>query len=72
VFVDASTPGQRAAFENVEKEVRTAWLEEQKVLASEKAYRAIRARYTVLVPAMPDSLPSADTGALPPPPGSNP
>jgi peptidyl-prolyl cis-trans isomerase C len=72
VFVDASTPGQRAAFENVEKEVRTAWLEEQKVLASEKAYRAIRARYTVLVPAMPASLPSADAGALPPPPGSNP
>ena len=55
VFVDTAIPGRVPAFEEVEADVRTAWLGEQKALAWEKAYKEMRARYTVLLPAPPDS-----------------
>ena len=47
-------PGRVPAFEEVEPEVKTAWLSEQKALAWEKAYKDMRAKYTVLLPAPPD------------------
>ena len=56
VFVDTVIPGRVPAFEEVESDVRTAWLGEQKALASEKAYKAMRANYTVLLPAPPESF----------------
>jgi hypothetical protein len=55
VFVDTVIPGRVPAFEEVESEVKTAWLGEQKALAWEKAYKAMRAKYTVLLPAPPES-----------------
>ena len=55
VFVDTLIPGRVPAFEEVESDVRTAWLGEQKALAWEKAYRDMRAKYTVLLPAPPES-----------------
>ena len=55
VFVDTVIPGRVPAFEEVEPDVRTAWLGEQKALAWEKAYKAMRANYTVLLPAPPES-----------------
>src|SRR5262245_16981900 len=51
VFVDTVTSGRVPAFEEIEADVRTAWLGEQKALAWRKAYEEMRARYTVLVPA---------------------
>jgi peptidyl-prolyl cis-trans isomerase C len=53
VFVDTLIPGRVPAFEEVEPDVRTAWLNEQKALAWEKAYKEMRAKYTVLLPAPP-------------------
>ena len=50
VFVDTVIPGRVPAFEEVEPDVRTAWLGEQKALAWEKAYKEMRAKYTVLLP----------------------
>lgn len=50
VFVDTVIPGRVPAFEEVEADVRTAWLGEQKAQAWEKAYREMRANYTVLLP----------------------
>jgi peptidyl-prolyl cis-trans isomerase C len=38
--------------------VKTAWLGEQKTIAWSKAYEAMRAKYTVLLPAPPDSAPA--------------
>jgi len=58
VFVDTVIPGRVPAFEEVEPEVKTAWLGEQKALAWQKAYREMRAKYTVLLPA-----PPKDSGA---------
>jgi len=50
VFVDTVVPGRVPAFEEVEADVKTAWLAEQKALAWQKAYQDMRAKYTVLVP----------------------
>lgn len=64
VFVDTAIPGRVPAFEDVEAEVKTAWLGEQKARAWQKAYEDMRAKYTVLLPVPPESAPSP-----PPPPG---
>ncbi len=53
VFVDTAIPGRVPDFEEIEADVKTAWLGEQKVLAWEKAYQDMRAKYTVLLPAPP-------------------
>jgi hypothetical protein len=64
VFVDTVIPGRIPAFEEVESEVKTAWLGEQKAQAWQKAYQTMRAKYTVFLPAPPDK----QTAAAPAPP----
>jgi hypothetical protein len=64
VFVDTVVPGRVPAFEEIEADVRTAWLGEQKALAWEKAYKEMRAKYTVLLPAPPDSKADASTSQV--------
>ncbi|MGH9580705.1 MAG: peptidyl-prolyl cis-trans isomerase [Terriglobales bacterium] len=59
VFVDTVIPGRVPAFEEIESDVKTAWFAEQKALAWEKAYRDIRAKYTVLVPGQPEGTNTA-------------
>ncbi len=54
VFVDTVIPGRIPAFEEVEEDVKTAWLGDQKQQAWRTAYDAMRAKYTVLLPAPPD------------------
>ena len=61
VFVSSITSGRTASFEEVEADVRTAWLADQKQQAWRTAYDAMRAKYTVLLPALPDK--AADGGA---------
>jgi peptidyl-prolyl cis-trans isomerase C len=53
VFVDTMIPGRVPAFEEIEADVRTAWLGEQKGLAWDKAYKKLRDGYTVWLPAPP-------------------
>ena len=65
VFVDTEIAGRVPAFEEVEPDVKTAWLGEQKALAWEKAYKEMRAKYTVLLPNPPD-----DADAVTPPDAS--
>jgi peptidyl-prolyl cis-trans isomerase C len=64
LFVDTVIPGRVPAFEEVESEVKTAWLGEQKTQAREKAYKSLRSKYTVLLPAPPDK----QTARAPAPP----
>jgi hypothetical protein len=64
VFVDTLIPGRIPAFEEVEPEVKTAWLGAQKEQAMRKAYEAMRARYTVLVPAPPGKAAPTPTGGV--------
>ena len=55
VFVDTVILGRVPAFEEVEADVRTTWLGEQKAHAWEKAYKEMRAKYTVRLPGPPAS-----------------
>ena len=66
VFVDSFVPGRSPAFEEVEPDVKTAWLGDQKEQAWRKAYETMRAKYTVLLPAPPDAEPAARAPAPPP------
>lgn len=56
VFVESVTPGRIPEFEEVESDVKTEWLGEQKEQAWRKAYQQMRAKYTVLLPQVPDKV----------------
>jgi hypothetical protein len=59
VFIDTVIPGRIPAFEEMEPDVKTAWLAEQKSTAWQKAYADMRAKYTVLLPAAPSEAAQA-------------
>ena len=65
VFVDTVIPGRIPAFEEIEPDVKTAWLGDQKATAWQKAYAEMRAKYTVLLPAPSDK--GAAQAPVPPP-----
>ncbi len=65
VFVDTVIPGRIPAFEEMEPDVKTAWLAEQKQQAWQKAYAEMRGKYTVLLPA-PSDKEAAQAPAPPP------
>src|SRR5271165_5042448 len=65
VFVDTVIPGRVPAFEEIEPDVKTAWLGEQKAQAWQKSYGEMRAKYVVLLPAPPDK--QAANAPAPPP-----
>jgi len=54
VYVDSLVPGRVPAFEEIERDVKTAWLGVQKEIAWRKAYKEMRAKYAVLLPAPPE------------------
>jgi peptidyl-prolyl cis-trans isomerase C len=68
VFLDTVIPGRVPVFEEIEPDVKTAWMGEQKSLAWQKAYKEIRAKYTVYLPAPADNV----NGAAPLSANSNP
>jgi hypothetical protein len=65
VFIDSVVSGRVPSFEEIEPDVKTAWLGEQKASAWQKAYSEMRARYTVLLPG-PADKDSAPAAAPPP------
>jgi len=64
VYVDTVIPGRIPAFEEMEPDVKTAWLAEQKQQAWQKAYATMRAKYTVLLP-NPGDQPATNTPPKP-------
>ncbi len=65
VFVDTVIPGRIPAFEEMEPDVKTAWLAEQKTTAWQKAYADMRGKYTVMLPGAPSEAAQAP-GTQPP------
>ncbi|HZZ23227.1 MAG TPA: peptidylprolyl isomerase [Roseiarcus sp.] len=66
VFVDTLIPARASAFEEIEPDVKQAWLAEQKAKAVKQAYDEMRAKYTILLPAPPPEgapLPKTDAKA---------
>jgi len=64
VFANSFVPGRVPAFEEIEPDVKTAWLADQKAQAWSKAYDTMRAKYTVLLPAPPDTRSNSGTAPL--------
>ena len=52
VFIDAIEPGRVPAFEEVEPNVKTAWLDQKQREIKRTAFDAMRSRYEVVVPAL--------------------
>jgi hypothetical protein len=65
LYVDTVIPGRIPAFEEIEPDVKIAWLGEQKATAWQKAYAEMRAKYILLLPAPSDK--DATQAPLPPP-----
>jgi peptidyl-prolyl cis-trans isomerase C len=63
VFVDTLIPGRVPPFEEVETDVKAVWLAEQKATAWDRAFKEMRAKYTVLLPALPESASGSQAGA---------
>ncbi len=66
VFVSTVIPGRIPAFEEIEPDVKTAWLGEQKRQAWQKAYTEMRAKYNVLLPDPRDKDGAAQAPTAPP------
>jgi peptidyl-prolyl cis-trans isomerase C len=53
VWTESITPGRVPAFEEVEPDVKTAWLADQKAIEWQKAYAKMREKYEVVAPQPP-------------------
>jgi peptidyl-prolyl cis-trans isomerase C len=53
IWVEAMTPARVPAFEEVEPEVRSAWVAEQRTAFKRQAYEAMRARYEIILSGVP-------------------
>ena len=61
VYVDSLIPSRIPAFEEVEPDVKTAWLGTRKQEAWEEAYKKMRAKYVLALPAPPAEKPPEKT-----------
>ena len=50
MFVDSITPSRVPAFEDVEPDVKTAWIEERRAEVRQRAFEEMRSRYAVVLP----------------------
>jgi peptidyl-prolyl cis-trans isomerase C len=53
VWIESITPGRIPAFEEVEPDVKTAWLADQKAIEWQRAYARMREKYEVVAPQPP-------------------
>jgi peptidyl-prolyl cis-trans isomerase C len=53
IWIESIAPGKVPAFEEVEPDVKTAWLADQKAIQWQKAYATMRAKYEVIAPQLP-------------------
>jgi peptidyl-prolyl cis-trans isomerase C len=53
IWIESLIPGRVPAFEEVEPDVKTAWLADQKAIEWQKAYETMRAKYEVIAPQPP-------------------
>jgi parvulin-like peptidyl-prolyl isomerase len=53
VWIESIAPGGVPPFEDIEPDVKTAWLADQKAIQWQKAYATMRAKYQVIAPQPP-------------------
>jgi peptidyl-prolyl cis-trans isomerase C len=64
VWVDALTPARVPPLEEVEADVKTGWVEDQRAQIRQRAFEAMRVRYQIV---MPKDLSQSDLASLPAP-----
>jgi peptidyl-prolyl cis-trans isomerase C len=64
VWVESMTPARLPVFEEVEPEVRSQWVADQRAEFKRQTFETMRARYEVVLPAIPTTA-AAGNGALP-------
>jgi peptidyl-prolyl cis-trans isomerase C len=62
VWIESITPGRVPAFEEVEPDVKTAWLADQKAIEWQKAYAKMREKYEVSAPQPPPEATESKSG----------
>jgi peptidyl-prolyl cis-trans isomerase C len=62
IWIESITPGRVPAFEEVEPDVKTAWLADQKAIEWQKAYARMRAKYEVSAPQPPPESTESKSG----------
>ena len=60
--VTSATPGRVPAFDEIEAEIQSAWMEDQRSEARRRAFEAMKARYEVRLPALSRAHPDLRTG----------
>ncbi len=65
VWIESITPGRIPDFEEVESEVKSAWLADQKAQEWQKAYQKMRVKYQVSFPDLPAEPSSAGMSTSP-------
>jgi peptidyl-prolyl cis-trans isomerase C len=61
IWIESVVPGRIPNFEEVEPDVKTAWLADQKAEQWQKAYAKMRAKYEVIAPKPPDEQAAGPT-----------
>ena len=53
VFVTSATPGRVPAYDEIEPDIKAAWLDEQRAAARQRAFEAMKAHYEIRLPEAP-------------------
>ena len=53
VFVTSLTPGRVPSYEEIEPQIKTAWLDEERAAARERAFEAMKGHYEIRLPEAP-------------------
>jgi peptidyl-prolyl cis-trans isomerase C len=64
VFIDSITPRRVPAFEEVESDAKSEWIAERRAASKRKMYESMRARYQVVLPAIPAKETAGDATSL--------
>jgi peptidyl-prolyl cis-trans isomerase C len=64
VFIDSITPRRVPAFEEVEADAKSEWIAERRAASKRKMYETMRARYQVVLPAIPTKEAAGDGPSL--------
>jgi peptidyl-prolyl cis-trans isomerase C len=64
VFIDSITPRRVPAFEEVEADAKSEWIADRRAASKRKMYEAMRARYQVVLPAIPAKETAGDATSV--------
>ncbi len=68
VFVQSLSPGRIPSYDEIEPQIKAAWLDEQRAAARQRAFEAMKAHYEIRLPETPRiaTAPAASTAKSPP------